>query len=425
MVLFNFHILLMLIELIVCSFFLLYFTYISPFLFFTVMASENWNALPSDVVVHIFSFMVRTDRARASRTCRSWFEAFQHPLLWQHVEFWFFLPSHERVLTAVDKFGKYFKSVFVGVNQMLKHNRLNACALLELLAKIPKRKITSLEIVFTGENPLFYSGQEFIDALCILFSPVQDNVEAPLTSLRHVDLCGITVPIDDKVLNILADNHSQLQFLDIQNKIIVCKVTPGCILRLVKKCRSLKDLRLYHCSMSDDILEALSEEGRTSNIVHLSIMCRREEKFGIDLKEESWEKLRKSVPDMRVTLGFDHTCPFHVIPVIMKSVIPVRTLKLETFAECHEEVKLAAAYYQDTLTKLVLRTRNTLQLEKALLEVARKCCLLRALLVFCVVREETIAEIFRFHPDMRERGTYILKSVVEPEPWVVGVEEGD
>ncbi|XP_052817349.1 F-box/LRR-repeat protein 8-like isoform X2 [Mya arenaria] len=389
------------------------------------MSRVDWGLLPLDIVVHVFSFLRPTDRNRASRVCEAWHEAFQHPSLWLHIDFWFFLPSHADSLKGVEKYGKYFKSVFVGVIQMLDHNRENACALLELLSKIGKRRVTDFEIVFTGENPLFYSGQEFLDALSILFSPVADNIAPPLNCLQHVDFCGLSVPIDDKVLNLLADNHPGLEFLDIQNKVIVCKVTPGCILRLVKKCRGITDLRLYHCSMSDDVLEALCQEDRVAKLNHLSIMCRREEKFGSDLSTDAWEKLTLNVPQMRVTLGFDHTCPFNVIPIIMKSVIPVRTLKLETFAECHEQVSLAAAYYSETLTKLVLRTRNTAALEDALLAVARSCARLRSLLVFCVVREETIDEIFQLQPEMRARGSYILKSVVEPEPWVVGVEEGD
>ncbi|XP_052229910.1 F-box/LRR-repeat protein 3-like isoform X1 [Dreissena polymorpha] len=385
----------------------------------------NWSLLPSDVVVHVFSFLPMKERNSVSRVCKAWHQAFGHPYLWHSFDFWFLLPSHVRLLEGLIKYGRYIKSVFIGVNQLSQVNRENACALMDQLSKIGKRRLTRIEIVFTGENPLFYSGQEFLDGLFKLFSPVSESIEPPLNTLSHVDLCGITVPIDDRLINILADNHKGLQYFDIQNKVIVCKVTPGCILRLVKICRYLLDLRLYHCSMSDYILDAFTKENREKNIEHLSIMCRREDKFGTDLSAMAWKNLASANPSFRVTLGFDHTCPFNIIPIIMKPVIPVRTLKLETFAECHEEVTLAAMYYSSTLVKLVLRTRNTMVLEEALIKVAQSCTLLKALLVFCVVSEETIEEIFRLHPDMKTRGTFILKSVVEPEPWVVGVEEGD
>ena len=387
--------------------------------------NKDWTLLPIDIVTNIMTYLAPCDRNHAALVCQAWLEAFEHPTLWQSYDFWFFLPGHEQTVRGAKKYGRYMKRVFIGVNQMLKHNRQNACALLEVLSKINKRRLTNFEIVFTGENPLFYSGQEFLDGLSIFFSPVSTEIDPPLTTLQHVDLCGLSVPIVDPVIDILSDNHRDLRFLDVQNQVIVCKLSSACMLRLVQRCQKIKDLRVYHCSMSDEVLESLADENRTEKIEHISIMCRREVKFGIDLSEESWEKLTSRVPRLRVTLGFDHTCPFNVIPKIMKHIIPVRTLKLETFAECHDDVNNAASYYSNTLSKLVLRTRNTSLLEEALLNLVRSCTHLKALLVFCVVRPEVIEEIFRLHPEMKERGTYILKSEVEPEPWVVGVEEGD
>ncbi|XP_045193864.2 F-box/LRR-repeat protein 8-like [Mercenaria mercenaria] len=387
-------------------------------------SNVDWTLLPSDVIVHVFSFLNSHDLNHASRVCHTWNEAFDHPTLWQTFEFWFFLPSHVSYLEGAKKYGKYMKKVFIGVNQMLTHNRQNACALLEILSRIDRRRITYLKIAFTGENPLFYSGQEFLDGLSILFSKVADNVDAPVATLQYVDLSGLSVPIDDRVIDALSENHTGLKYLDIQNKVIISKTTSDCILRLVERCRDLRDLRLYYCSISNEVLEAFTEHDRT-DVEHISIICRREVKFGYELETEAWEDLTTRIPSLRVTLGFDHTCPYQLISAIMKPVIPVRTLKLETFAICHDEVNLAATLYNKTLEKLVLQTRNSLELEAALLKVARTCTLLRSLLVYCVVRRETINEIFRLHPDMEERGTYILKSEVEPEPWVVGVEEGD
>ena len=391
------------------------------------MADEdevNWTHLPSDVIVHVFSFLNTRDLNHAARVCRTWNEAFAHPTLWQTFEAWFFLPSHISYLEGAKKYGKYMKKVFIGVNQMITHNRQNACALLEILSRIERRRLSHIKIEFTGENPLFYSGQEFLDGLIILFSKVSDNLEAPITTLQHVDLSGLAVPIDDRVIDALSENHRDLKYLDLQNKVIISKTTPDCILRLVERCRSLIDLRLYYCSISNEVLEAFTDDDR-ADVEHISIICRREVKFGYELETEAWEDLTARVPNLRVTLGFDHTCPYPLISAILKPVIPVRTLKLETFAICHDEVNLAAALYNKTLEKLVLQTRNSLELEAALLNVARTCTLLRSLLVYCIVRQETIDEIFRLHPDMQERGTYILKTEVEPEPWVVGVEEGD
>ena len=386
--------------------------------------SLDWSTIPTDVLVHIFSYLKPLDRFHTSCTCKSWNEAFKHPSLWQQHEFWFFLPAHDKCMEGLTMFGRYMKKIKVGVNQMLQPNRTNACSLLQQISKIHRRRLSHIEILFTGENPYFYSGQEFLDSLAILFSPPAADIEPPLTCLQYVDLSGISVPYDDHVIDILSLNHKHLKSLNIQNKVLVCKVSQSCILRLVQRCTMLTDLRVYHCSMMDDTLKALASEDRTP-IEHLSIICRRDEKYGEDLTAEAWKHLVNNVPCLRVTLGFDHTCPFHLIPVIIKPEIPVKTLKLETFAMCFEEINMAARYYKDTLQKLVLQTRNSVDLEQALLNVARECTHLRSLLVYCVVRQEVIDEIFNLLPDMKALGTYILKSVAEPEPWVVGVEEGD
>lgn len=385
------------------------------------MEETDWSQLPSDVIVHILSFLPPSDRAAAARINKFWNEAFQHPRLWQYNVFKFTEPRKDP-LVWVQKFGKFMKSIVVVVDQMCSVYRENACALLQLFAIIDSRRLTSFKLVFCANNPLFYSGQEFLDSLTILFSRPPENIAQPIAWLQHVDLSEIDVPYDDLVINTLSLNHPTLQYLDIQNRVIVCKVTSFCILSLVQRCRKLKDLRVYHCSISDEILLELASVG---SLQHLSIICRRDEKYGTDLSAEVWAKLRMCLPKLKVTLGFDHTCPFDVIPVIMKPEIPVTTLKLEIFADAYEHVNMAAAYYSKSLKKLVLQTRNSAAFEEALLNIARSCPNLTTLLVYCVVRSEVIDEIFRLHPSMKERGTYILKSVLEPEPWIVGVEDGD
>ena len=385
--------------------------------------TPEWQRLPDDVIVHILSYLPMNDRFNASLTCKAWSMAFEASFLWQHITLWFYLPAHRRKIQAVKKHGRYFKSVRLGCNQSITENRINTCEVLEKIAATEQRRLTSIKIDFTGENPLFYSGKEFLDSLSILFGPGTATMEPPV-SLQHVDLSGLSVAYDDHVIDLLSLNNKHLRYLDIQNKILVCKVTADCILRLVNRCRKLEDLRLFHCSLSDDILKALAEDDR-DNIKSLSVICRREEKYGSDLTSEAWLALASKIPSFRVTLGFDHTCPFNLIPVIMKPEIPVKTLRLETFTRIYEELNMATAYYKNTLQKVVLQTRNSVALENALLNLAEQCSMLRTLIVYCVVRQGTIDKIFDLHPDMRERGTYILKSEIEPEPWVVGVEEGD
>ncbi|KAK3589310.1 hypothetical protein CHS0354_026965 [Potamilus streckersoni] len=388
------------------------------------LESHSWDNIPEHVLAKVLSHLSFQEKYYSSLTCKHWYNVFQSPQLWHCFQFWFNMPQHHRFLNCVDIFGKYFRKVFIGLNQAIKENRINACTFLEKLAKVDPRRLCSITIEFTGENPLFYAGQEFVQCLKILFGPVSITFTPP-SQILHVDVSGLSAALDDDVFDILSENNPDLRFLNIQNKNLVCKVSPACILRLVRRCRKLTDIHVLHCSMSDEILACLAEED-SKDIKHLSILCRREDKYGKDLSAEAWEQLVYKKPSLRVTLAFDHNCPLNLVSVIMKPEIPVRTLKLETFTKIYDEVNLATSYYKRTLEKIVLQTRNSVELEEALVDMARKCTRIKCMMVYCILKEEVVNHILNLLPEMRETGSYILKWEIDIEPWVVvGIESGD
>jgi len=332
---------------------------------------------------------------------------------------------HEGYVKCLQRHGHHLKKVKVLVDQGIKENRHCACQILEMLSVKGERLLSTISVGFTGENPLFYAGAEFLESLRFLFGAPPKGVKPPLSQILHVDLSGLSAAYDDQVFNILAENNPQLLSLNILNKMIVCKVSPTCILNLVQKCRKLQELFVYHCSLSDDVLQALTEDGRLP-IKHLAIVCRREAKYSKDISTEAWQQLVNYAPDLRVSLGFDHTCPLRKISDIMKSEIPVRELRLETFTRIDEEVNLASAYYSNTLETLVLNTINSQELGNALINLSLTCKCLRSLYVYCVLNRAVIEEILANCPKMKESKNYILKWKQDPEPWVVvGVEEGE
>jgi hypothetical protein len=77
------------------------------------------------------------------------------------------------------------------------------------------------------------------------------------------------------------------------------------------------------------------------------------------------------------------------------------------------------------LENLVLQTRNSEELERALIHMATSCPKLTSLLVYCVLPESVIQQILELRPALKQSGNYILKSVLEEGPWVVGVETDD
>lgn len=391
---------------------------------------QGWSTLPDHIVVRILLHLDLTDRYNASLVCRSWQACFHQPYLWRYFHFRFLTtvdPQKDRMWgysQCLAKHGHHLRSVRLSLDQGDVENRHHACRVIESLATTEGRQLAEIKIIFTGENPLFYAGAEFVAALKTLFGPTPPTIKAPRSQIVHVDLSDLTVPFDDSVFMILAENHPNIQSLNILNRMLICKVSPSSILHLVQKCRKLTRLMAYHCSLSDDILACFAESDRAP-VEHLGIVCRREEKYSKTLASELWRDLVTASPSLRVSLGFDHTCPLIKVGELMLPEIPVRELRLETFTRIFEEVNLAAAYYAPTLEKLVLQTRNSDDLGTALINLTQTCKLLKSIYVYCVLKREVVEEILASSPLIRETKDYILKWTADPEPWVVGVEEGD
>ena len=383
---------------------------------------HTWASLPEHIVVRILSHLSQYDRCMAGFTCRHWLSCFHSPYLWQRFLFSFQISAHEKQISCAISHGHHMKYVSIDVDQFEEYNRSNACRVLDHMATLKERKLVALTIRFTGENPFFYAGLEFVECLKRVFTDHGDTSCKDFVGLTYVDLSGLTIAYDDNVMNVLSKNNPKLEYLNIQNDNLVCKVTPYSMLRLVQCCKHLKYLLIYHSSICDSTLTALAEQDNRP-IKHLSIICRREQKFTEDLSEEAWSSVTVNCPDLRVTLGFDHTCPLGRVSEIMKPQIPVSVLRLETFTTIFEEVRLATRYYKDTLTKLVLQTRPSVELSAAILDLCSKCHQLQSLLVYCVLDKETVDAILELKPEMKRRGSYILKWELEPEPWIVGYED--
>ena len=303
------------------------------------------------------------------------------------------------------------KHVYIEVDQRDAVNRTNACTVIRCLGELPERRLKTLKVTFIGTNPYFYAGGEFIDALMVLFGPVKDHCRM-LHQLTDVDLSGLTVAYDDKLFDTLSENHKHIEKFDIQNRVLVCRVTPSCILRFVRQCTKLRDLRVFNYSLCEEVLLALTE-GNRRPLEHFSVKCRRDEKYIKEIDDSAWNALSTHLPNLRVTLIFDHTCPFNKISDAMKPSIPVSELYLETFTYICDEVRQAATLYKDTLEKLVLQTpmsRTSSELNASLIILARDCKQLKSLHIYCVLNEETVNKILELCPYLKEHKTYTLKT---------------
>lgn len=199
------------------------------------------------------------------------------------------------------------KTVCIELNQYYPFNRASACKVLMAVANLPERRLQRLKIRFIGENPCLYAGQEFIGALCELFGPAHEDVHV-VNSLLHVDLSDMNVSFTGELLDLLSENNPLLETLNIQNKVLICQVQSSDMLRFVERCRRLRELCIYNYSLSEDVLLAFTADDRDS-LDHLSVYFRREDKFTRDIPSDIWKKVTGKLPRLRVTLGFDHTCP--------------------------------------------------------------------------------------------------------------------
>lgn len=385
----------------------------------------DWSNLPVHIVIKILRHLGMTDAYKASLTCRAWFDAFRQPQIWRTVEFSFCrgTPEDERFLRALDEYGQHFRNVTLRIDQGDKENRRLGVHFLTSLAQTRQGQVRQLKLDFVGTNPLFYGGQEFVDALRILFNTAAPNEAGQKSKheFEYVDLSRAPVMYTDELFLSLSLNHfSSLRYLNIQTKQFICKIHPECMLTVAEWCKKLIDLRVCHSSLSNEVLMAFaSQEGDRVPLKHLSILCRRQEKyFHHDLTELTWLGLVASSPNLAVTLKFDTTCPLEKAREIMKPPIPVRHLFMEMYTNAHE-IALATEYYHRTLNKLVVQARQSPLLESALIDAAAWCRQLRSLHVMCLLEEVTVQEILHRRPELAaNKKNYTLKFQLEAHPWV-------
>ncbi|KAK7469857.1 hypothetical protein BaRGS_00036135 [Batillaria attramentaria] len=253
--------------------------------------AASWEFLPEHPLVVVFTYLKPSDRLNAGLTCKAWSECLKHPVLWRRFVCRFTTPGHEKLVSAVVNDGHRIRALVLEVDQQNIGNRTNACRALHSLAENEQRRLTSFTLRFVGENPFLYAGSDFMAELRLLFGCAQDKTE-PFSYLTHVDLSRVNVVFESKLIDILSENQPQLEFLNIQNKSLVCKVDPDSIVRLASNCRKLRDLRLINVSVNDEVLSTFAALDEPC-LEHLSMAYTRETKFTLEQSSEVWSALVK------------------------------------------------------------------------------------------------------------------------------------
>ena len=368
---------------------------------FRSVTGIEWEALPEHIVVQIFLYLSLSERLLASLSCKQWLQCFYSPALWKVGEFKFVDSGEFKYGKCVENYGQYFREVEIACKQEERINRDNACTMIRKLSALKVRRLEKFTFIFVGENPLFYAGHEVIDCLRDLFNRPKSGCQLKL-SLKYVDLSKLPIAYSDDLLNILAENNPDLESLNIQNAGLICKVSPRCIQNVVSTCRKLKSLAIHHTSITEETMLLLTEHDRTQ-LEHLSIDCRREEKFGKDITSEVWSDVTRKIPSLRVTLAFDCSCPMFKVDTILKPEVPVKNLRLEVMSRVVSQVYFAATNYNETLERLTISTTCSEELERALIYLVTNCHKLRELCVFqCSLSQLTKQKILEIRPGMKK-----------------------
>ena len=386
------------------------------FLSVSAMASKCWSKLPYHVLVEVCSYLKIRERGIFAQVCHSFNEILDCPLLWRRFRFSLVSPNDGRICGAIDAYGQHMQHVVVELVQRDVVNRDNALNVLKRFAALKQLRLKCLIIRFIGENPCFYSGSELLGVLgdIVGASPPGQTRTAQLLSL---DLGGMSVSLDTAFVDRVSENNPMLEKLNILNKVLVCNVTPAAALRLAQRCHRLTELHLLCASLSDDVLLEFAEPDRLP-LKLLSIMYRGR---GIDsktIRSDTWAMLIRRLPDLRVALSFDHTCPTDRVAEVMHPEIPVWHLVMETYTYIYEEINQVSRCYGRTLTHFVLHTpisRNSPELHRALIQLASICSHLREMHVYCLLDLATVERILELRPEMKTSETYTLCH----KPWPI------
>ncbi|ELT90159.1 hypothetical protein CAPTEDRAFT_213456 [Capitella teleta] len=291
-----------------------------------------------------------------------------------------------------------------------------------LLKNLERRSLRKLRVKFTGQNPLFYAGTEFVKELECLLSHVPCDTDRKSNTLEVVDFGNLPVALDGTIISCLADNHRNLRKLDIQNGQLVNGIHPSSILNLVKNCRSISDLHIYKNSLSSDVLIELSKENRAP-LEHLSTISRSEERFLLDIPPDVWRNLGLRSPHLKVTMKFDHTCLIENLTNVLMYEIPLTELWLESYTILHTDVVQKCLLFQDRLEKLVLITplpKQSDHFEETLMSLTDQLSKLRSLHVFTTIEEDVKNHILERHRKLVERDSFTLRCHPGQQTWLPG-----
>ena len=352
------------------------------------MPSSNWELLPEEICVNILTRLDHVDRYHAASTSKRWFRSLFASNLWRHVVVQFKDDRDTALIQLARHYGKHFQYLHIRCFQRTKENRENACKFLEAITLNHKViSVHTFKIEFCEDNPLFYLGNSFLSVLKTFFS------QPTFPALKSIDLSKFPVAFDDELLKAITANHAiSIEELNIQNKILAGRITPGCVGNFVSKAERLHSLNISYSCFGKEALKEISE---STSLKFLSLTFKRADKFFRYLNGDDWNRIRTLTPDLRIELHFDPTYPLQSTFRVMLPEVPVFSLKLYLQTTVNEHINLASMIYKKTLRVLEVTSQPNAELDDAVLRIVKECKSLESIHVKCGMSPSTVKEILK------------------------------
>lgn len=386
----------------------------------TFHGGKTWPDLFPEILMEIISYLSLEDRFCVSRVCKSWREVIEKmSMIWQMLDLKIVPKSREdrekelnqdidpnEFIEFICKHSHHISKLSLTVSQINQDCTRDALRVLRQLSVTNARRLSCIKLIFSNENPLFYSGKEFLTVLNQLFScPPDENCNFH-EHFTEVDLSRFPVCLEDKLIYTLIDHHgAYLSVIKLQNYSLVCNISKNCIHRLAAKCKQLKSLSTHMSSVDGETLKIFSHCERKP-VEFLSFFCQREDKYTSDIDSEDWVSLCQSCPKLRVKFYFDHTCPIFRVEEILKPMIPISVLKLRLLATVTDLIYFITQSYSKTLEIFDVTTTSSAELDAAILHLAMNCTNLKELHVWCRLSKSVVDQILSFHSFYKQTLAY-------------------
>jgi len=343
--------------------------------------------LPEEVCVRILLELDIGDRFNTALTCKRWHDSLKSGALWFNTTVTFTKENDVRHQNVAKNHGKYIRKLHLKCHQQSEKNCQNACSFLESLIQHNKDlRIQSFKIEFCEENPLFYSGALLLGTLKRFFLH-----PAFVKSIEKIDLSQFPVAIDNDLLNAISENHCNgIKYLNIQNEIFATRISHECVTKFISKASSLESLHIpYSCFES----RAFMHVSKNTKLQFISLILKRSDKFFIGA--EDWNFIRDTLPDLRIELNFDSTCPLQSTYKVMLPEVPVVSLKLYINTTLNDHINIASSIYKRTLRVLEVTSSPAKELDDAVLNAVRECKRLESIHVWSYMSRDTVDKILK------------------------------